>query len=49
MDAKKVEIRCIGFPKGKVPKFSEVLPLDVINVKGIGGENVYYYIAFKRG
>ena len=51
MDAKKVEaIQSISFPTGfKVAmKFSEKFYPDVINLKGIGGENVYYDIAFKK-
>ena len=51
MDAKKVEaIQSISFPTGfKVAmKFSDKFYPDVINLKGIGGENVYYDIAFKK-
>ena len=51
MDVKKVEaLQSISFPKGfKVAlKFSEKFYPDVINLKGIGGENVYYDIAFKK-
>lgn len=51
MDAKKMEaIQSIGFPKGfKIAlKFSEKFYPDVINLKGIAGENVYYDIAFKK-
>ena len=51
MDAKKLEaIQSISFPTGfKVAmKFSDKFYPDVINLKGIGGENVYYDIAFKK-
>ena len=51
MDVKKVEaIHSIGFPKGfKIAlKFSEKFYPDVINLKGIGGENIYCDIALKK-